>query len=140
MSVFNKEEENSKGVETIIGSSVKVEGNFVGSGDIIIEGQINGTIKTSRNIRVGEQAKVKADIEAANVFNAGEIRGNIKVTEKIELKSTAKVLGNVEAGILSVEEGGIMNGKCQMVRKDEISKEMPVEQDLEETTNRKNKK
>ena len=139
MSVFNKEENTSfnKEVETIIGPSVKVEGNFVSDGDIIVEGKVSGTIKTSRNLRVGEQAKVKADVEAANVYNSGEIRGNVKSQEKLDLKSTAKVFGNVETGMLSVESGAVLNGKCQMVKKEE----MPVEEEvIPEKKDKKNKK
>jgi len=120
MSMFNKEEQElSNGEETIIGPSVKVEGNFDSQGDIIVEGQVSGTIKTAGNLRVGQKAKIKADVEASNVNNAGEIRGNVKSGEKLSLSSSAKVIGNVETSVLSVEEGAVLNGKCKMVKKGE---------------------
>jgi len=34
------------GVDTIIGPTVNVEGNFAGEGNIIIEGEVKGSIKT----------------------------------------------------------------------------------------------
>ena len=120
--MFNREESSSmKEVETIIGSSVKVEGNFVGSGDVIVEGTISGLLKTAKNLKVGENAKIKADVEAENVFTSGEIRGNVKVQEKLEMKASAKIFGNVEAKILSVESGALLNGKCIMSQKNEIA-------------------
>lgn len=119
MPMFKSDHESNKEAETVIGPSVKVEGNFSSDGDVIIEGQLTGTLKTTKNVKIGEQAKIKADVEAANIFQAGEIKGNVKVSEKLQLKSTAKILGNVETSILSVEEGGLLNGKCQMIKKEE---------------------
>jgi len=119
--MFNKEEQelSPKGEETVIGPSVKVEGNFDSQGDIIVEGYVSGTIKTTGNLRVGQKAKIKADVEASNVNNAGEIRGNVKSLEKLSLSSSAKIIGNVETGVLSVDEGAFLNGKCKMVKKGE---------------------
>ena len=135
--MFNREDPSSmKEVETIIGSSVKVEGNFVGSGDVIVEGTVSGLLKTAKNLKVGEQAKIKADVEAENVFTSGEIRGNVKIKGKLEMKSSAKIFGNVETGVLSVEEGAILNGKCVMGQKTEIV-EPVVEEKREEKKNKK---
>ena len=119
--MFNRDENPSfKEVETIIGPSVKVEGNFIGSGDVIVEGTVSGLLKTAKNLKVGEQAKIKADVEAENVFTSGEIRGNLKVRGKLEMKASAKIYGNVETNVLSVEPGAILNGKCMMGQKNEI--------------------
>jgi cytoskeletal protein CcmA (bactofilin family) len=63
----------------------------------------------------------------------------VKVSEKLQLKSTAKIFGNVEANILSVEEGGILNGKCQMVKKESPVGEENHEMFLSEDK-KKNKK
>lgn len=114
--MFNKEtkEINIKEAETIIGPSVKVKGNFHGEGNIIIEGIVEGTIKTNQNLLVGNNAKILANIEANEAKLAGEITGNIKVNGYLEISGTAKILGDIEAGSISIEKGAIFNGKCQM--------------------------
>lgn len=112
------EDKRRAATETIIGPTVKVEGNFVGSGDVIVEGQFVGSLKTDKSLRVGEGAKVKADIEAADVLLAGEIRGNVRATGSLELGPTAKLYGNVETPSLSVARGAILHGKCLMATKD----------------------
>lgn len=116
MAMFNREDEGDRAVETVIGPSVKVEGNFIGSGNVSVEGVVNGTLKTSKDLRVGEGAKIKADVEAANATVAGELHGNIRVGGKLELSPSAKVIGNVEAAVLVVAQGAILNGKCQMLK------------------------
>lgn len=103
-----------KDVETVIGSSVKVEGNFVGAGDIVIEGHVAGTIKTSKNIRIGEQAVVKADVEAAGIIVAGEVRGHVSCSGRIEILATGKIFGNVDTQTIAVAHGAVLHGKVSM--------------------------
>lgn len=122
MSMFNREREaEGKGeVETTIGPSVKVEGNFVGSGIVVVEGVVNGSLKTTKDLHVRQGARIKADIEAANVTSAGEIHGNVRTTGKLELAPSAKMLGNVEATVLTVAEGAVLNGKVTMLKAETV--------------------
>ena len=103
-----------KDVETIIGSTVKVDGNFVGAGDVVIEGHLSGTLKTSKNLRVGETAVVKADVEAAGIVVAGEIRGHVACSGRIELLATGKIFGNVDTQTIAVAHGAVLHGKVSM--------------------------
>ncbi|MFW0838162.1 MAG: bactofilin family protein [Candidatus Komeilibacteria bacterium] len=113
-----KEENPAKDIktaETIIGSSVKVEGDFISNHDIIIEGEVIGNIKTKNNLKIGEGSKVKAEVHAKNAFIAGSIVGNITVEEKLHITSQASVKGNVSAKLLMVELGATLNGQCNVV-------------------------
>lgn len=115
MAIFQRDgESDGKEVETIIGATVKVDGNFAGSGDVVVDGHVAGTLKTSKNLRVGESAVIKADIEAANIWVAGEIRGHVKCAGKIELAPTAKIFGNVDTQAIAVAHGAILHGKVSM--------------------------
>jgi cytoskeletal protein CcmA (bactofilin family) len=114
--MFSKktEEGNFNEVETIIGQSVKVKGNFQGEGNIVVEGIIEGGLKTTGNVLVGEQAKISANIEANEARIGGEVLGNIKVKNLLEIEATAKINGDVECSLLSIERGAIVNGKFLM--------------------------
>lgn len=114
MSLFKERGNDPKTVETIIGPSVKVEGNFIGEGNVMVDGIVNGSLKTNNDLKIGKGAKIKAEIEANNVVIAGEVKGNIKVREKTEIINTAKIFGNIETKVLSVEAGALLNGKCIM--------------------------
>jgi len=118
MAMFNREEGDTHAAETTIGPSVKVEGNFMGSGNVVVEGVVNGSIKTTKDLRIGEHAKIKADVDAANIIVAGEIHGNVKTGGRLELAASAKVFGNVETSVLSVAQGAVLNGKCMMVKQE----------------------
>jgi len=102
------------GGATIIAEGVKVEGNFVSRGNILIDGEVKGSIKTDQDLRVGEKAKVTANVVATNVLISGELQGNLKVNGTLELSPTAKIYGDIEAKVFVVAAGAMISGKCLM--------------------------
>ena len=118
--MFTKDgEENEGGIEmkegeseTVIGASVKVDGDFVSEGNILVQGVVNGSLKTSGNLQVEEGAKIKADVEAANAVVRGEVKGNVTVVENLELGGAASIEGDITTKVLSIEPGATLNGHC----------------------------
>ncbi|MFH0951489.1 MAG: polymer-forming cytoskeletal protein [bacterium] len=109
---------NTKDVETIIGSSVKVEGDFVCQGNMVIDGEVKGNVKTHGMLRIGEKAMIIAGIGASSAKISGQVRGNVKVDDYLEITRSAKIFGDIEASRLSVAEGALLNGRCTMVIKE----------------------
>lgn len=111
--MFNKENrpEKFKDAETIIGASIKVKGNFHGQGNIIIEGNLEGSLKTEANLYIGEKARIVANIEAQEAIINGEIKGDIKIKKYLSIGKTAKIFGNIQYGEMSIEKGGLINGQ-----------------------------
>ncbi len=113
--MFNKDNnENIKEAETIIGPSIKVKGNFHGQGNIIIEGEIEGSVKTDNYLLVGEKSIITASIKAKNAKINGKVKGNIQIDEYLEIGNTAIITGDINAKILSIAKGARLNGKCSM--------------------------
>lgn len=117
--MFKRNEEQthmaaSSGQETVIAQGVKVEGDFTSSGDVIIDGEVTGTIQTASSLRVGESAKIHADVGAATAIVAGEIQGNLRVEDRLELLESSIIHGDVECRVLSVAPGATINGRLTM--------------------------
>jgi len=68
-------EENN---ETIVGSSVKLEGDLVSTGNISVYGDVTGQINTERDVTIGDSATIKANIAGDNVTVGGRVEGNVK--------------------------------------------------------------
>lgn len=100
--------------ETIIAQGVKVEGDFHSDGDVVIDGEVSGTVETEKFLRIGETARIKADVKAASAVIAGEVQGNISVVEMLELLPTSRVKGDVTTGRISVAAGAQVNGRLSM--------------------------
>ncbi len=101
-------------VETIVGPSVEVEGDFNSKGNMVVQGTVAGNVRTEKNLRVERGAKILANVYAQNAKISGEIRGNIKAADTLELTPTAVVVGDVESATLVVAAGAILHGKCMM--------------------------
>lgn len=110
-------------LDTLIGKEVVVEGKLECAGDVQINGQFVGDIEVEGDLIIGEQARVKAEIEAVNVYVAGEVEGNIEAKEKLEILETGRVTGNVTSQALSIEPGGILKGSSKM---QDVSEEEPT--------------
>ncbi len=73
----------SNGQETIIAQGVKVEGDFQSSGDVLIDGEVSGSVVTQQSLRVGEAAVIEANVSAKSAVIAGRVKGNLKVQERV---------------------------------------------------------
>ncbi len=91
-----------------------MEGDFVSQGDVIIDGEVSGSVQTASSLRVGETAKIRADVTAHSAVIAGEVEGNLHVAERLELLETSRIRGDVEAQVLSVAPGATINGRVSM--------------------------
>jgi cytoskeletal protein CcmA (bactofilin family) len=103
-------------VETIIGPSVKIEGDFKSEGNIVIAGIITGKLSTTKSARIEAHAKIAADIEAHDAVIAGEIQGNIHILAHVEILESAKINGNIKTGSISIQQGASVNGNIVMSR------------------------
>ena len=115
----NQENGNASSVDTIIGPSVSVEGNFKGEGNIIIEGEVNGSLKTKGYLKASESSVIVASVTASEAEVAGRIAGNLKIRGGLDIKATAVIQGDIEAQTISVAPGAIINGNIKM--KTEVS-------------------
>ncbi|PKM91219.1 hypothetical protein CVU82_04190 [Candidatus Falkowbacteria bacterium HGW-Falkowbacteria-1] len=103
--------ENFNEAETIIGESVLVKGNFESNGNIIINGSLEGEIKTKGSVLVGEKSKINANISAEEMMVKGQINGNLLILGYLAIGETAKILGDIECSQISIEKGAEINGK-----------------------------
>ena len=95
-----------------IGGSILVKGNVVSTEDLVIDGQVQGTIELGdHSLTIGSGAAVVADLAARNVTISGKVKGNVMGNAKVELKSTAKVEGDVSAPKFLMEDGATLVGK-----------------------------
>jgi cytoskeletal protein CcmA (bactofilin family) len=113
-----KEGQVSSGVaETIVGTSVKLKGNLKSDGDITVDGNVNGEIKTKGVVTIGPNAHVIANVKAKKIIIAGTVQGNIEAGERLTIAETGRVYGDIVANILSISAGAIFSGKSTMLEK-----------------------
>lgn len=123
--------EKFKDAETIIGASIKVKGNFQGQGNIIVEGSLEGSLKTDANLFIGDRAKVTANVESKDAIINGEVRGNIKAKNYLAIGGTAKIFGDIQYSEISITKGAVINGQLLMVTEEHKKNEKMKNEDKE---------
>ncbi len=133
--MFSKDNklERFKDAETIIGASIKVKGNFQGQGNIIIEGALEGSLKTASDVFIGNQSKIVANIESKGAVINGEVRGNIKTKGYLIIGGTAQIFGDIQYGEISVDKGASINGQLIMLS-EEHKRNEKVKEDTESSS------
>jgi len=95
-----------------IGGSILVRGDVVSSEDLVIDGQVQGTIELGdHSLTIGAGASVVADLVAKTILISGEVKGDVVGSESVELKSSARVEGDINAPKFVMEEGATLIGK-----------------------------
>ncbi len=95
-----------------ISGSILVRGDVVSSEDLVIDGQVQGTIELGdHSLTIGPGAAVVADLAAKVVTVSGSVVGNVMGAARVELKATAVVEGDVNAPTFVMEEGATLKGR-----------------------------
>lgn len=98
----------SNSVPSIISSDVVVKGNVSTSGEIQLDGTIEGDVK-SKNLTIGENGTVKGKVTADDVIVKGSVDGSI-VGRNVRLEKSAKLNGDICHQTLSIEAGAYIEG------------------------------
>jgi len=106
--------ENTTGTLNTIGLGTTIVGNIVSTGDLRIDGNINGDLDSKARIVIGEKSVINGNLRAANAIIEGKVVGNVVVTEELSLKSTALIEGDISMQKIVIENGAVFNGKSNM--------------------------
>ena len=98
-------------VPSIISADLKITGNLTSSGDIQVDGAVEGDI-SSRTLTVGEDAHIDGSIVAESVRVCGQVSGEVRATS-VTLAKTARVRGDIAHQSLSIEAGAYIEGNIR---------------------------
>ena len=100
---------------SVIGPTLKFNGELSANEDLIIEGEIQGTIAhQDKNLTVGPQGRVAANINAKTIEIHGRVDGDIRGSDLVKLARTAKVDGNISCGRIVMDDGATFTGNIEM--------------------------
>jgi cytoskeletal protein CcmA (bactofilin family) len=101
-------------IESLISAGVSLKGDLSAQGSIRIDGQVEGRLDIKGNLLLGEKGSIKGEVKAGSMVLAGKVEGNVNVVERLDLTRTGVMLGDISAQILTLEEGGILQGNTRM--------------------------
>ena len=96
---------------SILSSDLTIVGNLKTTGDIQVEGNVEGDIR-AHLLTIGETATVKGEVIADDVIINGRIVGRVRGL-KVRLSSTARVEGDIIHKTIAIESGAHFEGSVQ---------------------------
>ncbi len=99
---------------SVLGPSLRFKGDLVADEDLVVQGQIEGSILHTRSLTIGAQGRMQGDIKARRITVEGTVDGDLYALDSVVLRAGAIVRGNVFANKVSVAEGAKFSGRIDM--------------------------
>jgi cytoskeletal protein CcmA (bactofilin family) len=96
---------------SIISSDMVITGTITSTGDIQIDGRIEGDVR-SVGLVIGDKAEIHGEIFAEDVTVRGKVVGRIRA-RKVLLAATSHVEGDILHEAFAVESGAFFEGNCR---------------------------
>ncbi len=94
------------------GSFIKGELHFEDT--FRLDGKLEGAVESHGDLVVGENGQVEAKVSVGRIYVSGTVRGSIVARRRVEIASGAKVYADLETPSLVVEDGAVLQGRCNM--------------------------
>jgi cytoskeletal protein CcmA (bactofilin family) len=108
-----KRESDEHRITGFFDKDTEFRGELTFKGSFRIDGRFKGSIVSDSMLVIGEQGVVEADVKVAYLVINGEIRGTMQAADKVEVHARARVFGTIITPKLVVEEGALIEAKCQ---------------------------
>ena len=96
---------------SIISADLVVNGMLTSTGDIQIDGRVEGDVRSS-GLVIGDKAFINGEVMAEDVTVRGRVQGSIRA-RKVLLCATSHVEGNILHEAFAVETGAFFEGNCR---------------------------
>lgn len=99
---------------SILGPTLRFKGELSAEEDLLIQGRIEGSIKHSSSLTIGEEGHVKANIAAEYIAVEGKVDGDMSGSQSVVIRDTADIDGNIYSPVVTLLEGATFNGSIDM--------------------------
>jgi cytoskeletal protein CcmA (bactofilin family) len=99
---------------SFLSQGVSIKGSVKFLNELLIDGEVEGTIDSSGTLTVGEHARIRGDIRTKSVKVRGTVEGNIFVTERCELQAGCTLHGDIEATQMIIHKNATFCGNAKV--------------------------
>ena len=116
MAIMDRKKPGTGELDGYIGPGTVIEGTVRFTQVLRVDGKVSGKIVSERDLVIGDEGVVDAEVEVGSISVDGKLSGKITVSERMEIHSGAEVRGEIQmkSPSLVIEEGGVFEGKVKM--------------------------
>ena len=93
-----------------------IKGDIRTQEELVVDGEVEGSLESHSLLTVGPNGKVKANIKAREVVIYGEVHGNVEVTEKLAIREQGSLVGDIKTAGISIDDGAYFKGSIDIAR------------------------
>jgi cytoskeletal protein CcmA (bactofilin family) len=101
----------------VLSRGVSIKGTVKFSDELVIDGEVEGTIESGGKLTIGEHALIRGDIRTKSVRVCGTVEGDVFASERCELQAGCTLKGDIEAPRLIVDENAAFLGSAKVTPK-----------------------
>ena len=98
----------------VLSRGVSIKGSVKFLSELVIDGEVEGTIDSPGKLCIGEHGQIKGEIRAKSVKVHGNVEGDIFASERCELQAGCILQGDIEAPRLVVDENAAFCGNAKV--------------------------
>jgi cytoskeletal protein CcmA (bactofilin family) len=101
-------------VHNFLGERTHFKGELSFGGTVRVDGHLEGELVRGETLIIGERGLISAEIRVEVLQVGGQVQGNITARRWAELLETSQVTGTIRTPRLTIWNGAVFNGECEM--------------------------
>jgi len=98
----------------MIGPGTTIRGSVSGDEDLTIQGRVEGSIRTSKDLNIAKSANIEATVDAENIEVNGSMNGDVTAGTTLTVTAGASLIGDVSTPRLHIADGAHFKGRVSM--------------------------
>jgi cytoskeletal protein CcmA (bactofilin family) len=109
-----------------LGKGISIQGSVTEAERIVIEGTMESQLLQCQELAISHSGVFKGEVQVEDADIAGVFDGTLTATGSLTIRATGRVLGVARSRRLSVEDGGQLTGRMEMISETSASPATPV--------------
>ncbi|WP_424137612.1 bactofilin family protein [Roseomonas chloroacetimidivorans] len=99
----------------VVGKGISLQGTVNDAERLVVEGTVESQMIQAAELQIAQSGVFKGEVQVEDAEIAGVFDGTITARGSLTIRSTGRVLGVARTRKLSVEEGGQLSGRMEML-------------------------
>lgn len=105
-------------INAFMGAGTYFTGKLKFQGYVRIDGEFVGEIESEGVLLLGKDAKIEGTVNVGEMSLSGNFTGEVTAKKNVTIHREGVLKGKVQCPSLVVEDGAILDGTIQMIKKD----------------------
>ncbi len=99
----------------VVGRGISLQGTVADAERLVVEGNVDSQMIQAAELHIAQSGVFKGEVQVEDADIAGIFDGTITARGSLNIRATGRVSGTVRCRRFSVEEGGQLSGRMEML-------------------------